>query len=99
LMSNSPTWDWGYLTTCDPGITVYVSGTPLDPFDFNALLIYPVDHLEVIGPPDKFARFATWIDDPDLGAPEIANTDAFPLAGGTSGLAGELIPLVGPSWP
>ncbi len=98
-MSGSPTWDWGYMSTCDPGIEVYASGTLLDPFDFNALIIYPSEYLEVIGPPDKSARFATWIDDPDPDAPEIVNTESFPLPGGTRGLAGELIPLVGPSWP
>ena len=31
-MSGSPTWDWGQMTTCDPGIEVYVSGMLLDPF-------------------------------------------------------------------
>ena len=98
-MSSSPTWDWGYMTTCDPGVEVYASGTLLDPFDFNAIVIYPEEYLEVTGPPEKFARFATWIDDPDPNAPEILNTADFPLAGGKRGLAGDLIPLVGPTWP
>jgi hypothetical protein len=87
------------MTTCDPGIEVYASGTRLDPFDFNADLIFPSDYLEISGPPDKSACFATLIDDPDPGASEIVNTESFPLAGGSRGLAGDLIPLVGPSWP
>jgi hypothetical protein len=98
-MSNPPTWDWGYMSTCDSGIEVYASGTLLDPFDFNATMIYPSDDLEIRGSQDKYARFATWIDDPDPDAPEIVNTEGFPLAGGTRGLAGDVIPLVGPSWP
>jgi len=98
-MSKPPTWDWGYMSTCDSGIEVYASGTLLDPFDFNATMIYPSDELEIRGPQDRHARFATWIDDPDPDAPDIVNTEAFPVAGGTRGLAGDLIPLVGPSWP
>jgi len=97
-MSGSPTWDWGYMTTCDPGLEVRASGTLLDPFDFSPEVIYPSDYLEIIGPSDRSARFATWVDDPDPGAPEILNTEAFPLAGGTRGPASELIPLAGPSW-
>ena len=98
-MSGSPTWDWGYMTTSDPGIEVYASDTRLDPFDFNADIIFPTDYLEIVGPTDKSACFATWIFDPDPDAPEIVNTESYPLAGGTSGLAGDHIPLVGPSWP
>ena len=87
------------MTACDPGIKVYASGTLLDPFDFNAEVVFPSDYLEITGPPDQFASFATWIFDPDPGAPEIENTAPFALSGGTHGLASELIPLVGPSWP
>ena len=96
-MSTSPTWDWGYMTTCDLNIEVHASGTMLDPFDFNADVVFPSDYLEINGPPGQFAYFTTWIFDPDPGAPEIVNTESFPLAGGTRGLASDLIPLVGPS--
>jgi hypothetical protein len=98
-MNGSPTWDWGQMTTCDPGVDVYVSGILLDPFDVNPLIIEPDDYLEVDGPADRSARFATWIEDPDPGAPEIPNTEAYPLPGGSRGIAADLIPLVGPSWP
>src|SRR5689334_13948222 len=98
-MPDAATWDWGQMVGYDPGITVYVAGEPIDPFALNPAVIYPFDYLEVIGPPDRSARFANWIFDPDRGAPEIQNTDAFALAGGSRWLGSDLIPLVGPSWP
>jgi hypothetical protein len=87
------------MTTCDPGIEVYVSGTLLDPFDVNPLIIEPDDYLKVNGPANKSARFATWIEDPDPNAPEIPNTEAYPLPGGARGIAADLIPVVGSTWP
>jgi hypothetical protein len=95
-MSGSPTWDFGQVAGCDPGIQVFVEGVLIDSFDLNPTTIFPDDYLKIIGPPDQFARFVTWIFDPDPDALEILNTAGFPLSGGTRGLAGELIPLAGP---
>src|SRR5579872_384158 len=98
-MGDAATWGWGQMIGCDPGITVYVAGEAIDPFALNPAVIFPFDELEVLGPPDRSARFVTWIFDPDRGAPDIQNTEAFALAGGTRGVASDLIPLAGPSWP
>ena len=95
-MSSSPTWDLGQLAGCDPGVLVFVEGVLIDPFDLNPPAVFPDDYLEIIGPSYQFARFVTWIFDPDPDAPEILNTAGYPLPGGTRGLAGELIPLASP---
>jgi hypothetical protein len=98
-MNSSPTWDWGQMVGCDPEIEVTAAGMRISLFDLNPDIIWPFDYLEIKGPPDKTARFATWILDPDPGAPDIANTEAYALPGGSQGLASDLIPLSDPSWP
>jgi hypothetical protein len=98
-MNRSPTWDWGQMVGCDPEIEVFVAGNRISPFDPIPEIIWPFDYLEIKGPPEKTARFATWIFDPDPDAPEIVNTEAYALPGGTQGRAGDLIPLSDPSSP